>query len=94
MNKSSINSKNTLTLDGTYFERAGKEDADFGNKYVDSLLWAVTTMAGCSFGDVTSITYFEMIMSILFFLVGASALAKVFADFASLMYLLSIEKTQ
>lgn len=72
----------------------GKVDADFGTKYIDSLLWAVTTMTGCSFGDVTPKTVFEVLVSILFFLVGASALAKVFADFASLMYLLSIEKTQ
>jgi hypothetical protein len=51
-------------------------------------------MVGSSFGDITPRTFDEIVVSIVIFLVGASALAKVFADFADLIYLLSIEKTR
>ena len=81
-------------LDVPYFARNGLEDASNLRKYVDSLLWAVTTMSGCTFGDVTPRTTNEVLVCLIIFVVGASVLAKVFGDFASLNYLLSIESTQ
>ena len=50
-------------------------------------------MTGCSFGDVSPRTFYEMLITLFIHLVGAAFLAKIFADFASLMYLLGIEKT-
>jgi Ion channel. len=63
-------------------------------KYADSLIWAVSTMTGCSFGDVTPRTLNEIILSLLTFLIGMIVLAKTFSDFASLKFLLDEEKTQ
>lgn len=51
-------------------------------------------MTGCSYGDVTPRSFNEVIVSLVIYVVGACILAKVFGDFASLMYLLSIEKAQ
>ena len=61
-------------------------------KYIDSSVWAVSTLTGCSFGDVTPRTVNEIIVSLLVFLTGMILLAIIFSDFASLMYLLDIEK--
>lgn len=51
-------------------------------------------MGGCSFGDVSPVSFPEIIISLIIFIVGASVLAKVFSDFASLMHLLTINKIQ
>jgi len=61
-------------------------------KYIDSSVWAVSTLTGCSFGDVTPRTVNEILVSLAVFLTGTILLAIVFSDFASLMYLLDIEK--
>jgi hypothetical protein len=63
-------------------------------KYTEALSWAVSTMTGSSYGDVTPRSFPEVCLSLVIYIVGACILAKVFGDFASLMYLLSIEKTQ
>lgn len=69
------------------------ENAANNRKYIDSLLWAVGTMTGCTFGDVVAKTFYEILITLVFFLIGASILAKTFGDFASLNFLLSIEST-
>ena len=84
---------NTSTLDIPYFTRNELEDATNSRKYLDSLLWAVSTMTGCTFGDVTARTFLEMLVTLFVFLIGASILAKTFGDFASLNHLLSVEST-
>ena len=68
------------------------ENAPLLQKYIDSSVWAVSTLTGCSFGDVTPRTVNEIFVSLIVFLIGMILLAKVFTDFASLMYLLDIEK--
>lgn len=67
------------------------EEASLYEKYADSSVWAVSTLTGCSFGDVTPSTLEEVITSILIFLIGIILLAKIFTDFASIMHLLDAE---
>jgi len=61
---------------------------------MDSCLWAVSTLVACSFGDVTPRTLQEVILSLVTLLVGVMLIAMIFSDFASLMYLLDIERSQ
>jgi len=60
-------------------------------KYVDSAMWAVTALTGCSFGDVTPRTLQEVIISNVVFVIGILLLAKIFSDFASMLHLFDIE---
>lgn len=82
------------TIEISYYERSGLLDASTYVKYTEALSWAVSTMTGSSYGDVTPRSFSEVCLSLVIYVVGACVLAKVFGDFASLMYLLSIEKTQ
>jgi hypothetical protein len=69
-------------------------DASHLEKYADSMVWAVSTLTGCSFGDVTPRTLNEILVSLVTFLLGMILLAKTFSDFASLKQLLDEERTQ
>lgn len=61
---------------------------------MDACLWAVGTLAACSFGDVTPHTFEEVFLSLITLLTGVVLLAMIFSDFASLMYLIDIERAQ
>ena len=67
------------------------EDENLFVKYVDAAMWAVTTLTGCSFGDVTPRTLQEVIISNFVFVIGILLLAKIFSDFASVLHLLNLE---
>lgn len=69
-------------------------DSSLFEKYADASVWAVSTLTGCSFQDVTPRTLEEVITSILIFLIGIMSLAKIFTDFASIMHLLDVENVQ
>jgi len=84
-------SSNLLNQDQPYFTRNNMEDANLFVKYVDSAVWAVTTLTGCSFGDVTPRTLQEVIISDFVFITGILLLAKIFSDFASVLYLFNLE---
>lgn len=60
---------------------------------MDACLWAVGTLTACSFADVTPRTFEEILLSVITLLAGVMLLAMIFSDFASLMYLLDVEKT-
>ena len=78
----------------SYFQRNNLTEAPNDVKYVDAIVISTTTLAGCSYGDVSPRSFNEIIWSLIIFLVGALILAKVFGDFAALMHLLAIENTQ
>lgn len=61
---------------------------------MDACLWAVGTLAACSFGDVTPRTFEEVLLSLITLLTGVVLLAMIFSDFAKLMYLVDIERAQ
>ena len=90
-----ISSYNTLLtfLDLSYNERSGILNGTSLERYVDSMSWAVGSMTGSSFSDVTPLTLNEILMSLVAFLTGTILLAKIFSDFASLKHLLRIEET-
>ena len=68
------------------------QDKDLFVKYVDAAVWAVTTLTGCSFGDVTPRTLQEVILSDFVFVIGILLLAKIFSDFASVLHLFNLEE--
>ena len=57
-------------------------------------MYAVSALSGCGFGDVDPATYYEILLTIFIMIIGATAYAKVFSDFDSLMYLFSAEKIE
>lgn len=70
------------------------KNADNVVRYIDSMSWAVSTLTGCSFGDVSPLTLNEILLSLATFLIGTILLAKIFSDFASLKNLLEAENVQ
>jgi len=82
---------NFLNQDKPYFTRNNMQDENLFVKYVDAAMWAVTTLTGCSFGDVTPRTLQEVIISNFVFVTGILLLAKIFSDFASVLYLFNLE---
>ena len=78
----------------SYFVRTDSTEASLIQRYVDSLLWGVSAMAGCSFGDVTPRTFYEIIASLVVMVLGTSVLAVIFGDFTAIMKLLETERSQ
>ena len=60
--------------------------------YLDSLSWAVATMTGTSYGDVSPTTNYEIFISIIMMILGASFYGKVFADFEKIMQVMRKER--
>lgn len=63
-------------------------------KYIFSASWAVSTMTGNSYGDVTPQTMPEMILSLVMMVLGASFYGKLFADFATIMEIVRADKVE
>jgi hypothetical protein len=70
-----------------FFVRSNLTDAPLDVQYVKSLSWAVDTMTGSSFGDVTPQQLPEKYAGCIFMVLGATLYSKLFADFESLMML-------
>ena len=68
-----------------FFSRSHQVNGSLFRKYIESLMWAVSTMTGSSFGDVTPFTNFEILISTIMMVLGASFYAKIFADFVSMI---------
>jgi len=81
-------------IDLNYFERNNEQNSPLIEKYVDSCLWAVSTLTACSFGDVTPRTLEEVVYSLITLLAGVLMIAMIFSDFASLMHLLDVERAE
>jgi len=90
--KESLKHYSNLT-DSSYFAR-NREVKDVVDKYIDSCLWAVSTLTACSFGDVTPRTLEEVLLSLVTLLAGVLMIAMIFSDFANLMYLLDADRAQ
>jgi len=83
---------NKCIAEENFWKRANVEEAGVFEKYSFALNWAVASLTGNSFGDVTPKTYYENCLATVILVVGASVFSKNFADFNSLIQLLNQEK--
>ncbi len=74
--------------------KIGKTNASLIFIYIESLNWAVCAMTGTSFGDVTPQTDYEVLLSVVMMVLGATFYGKIFADFESIMYVTRTEKLE
>ena len=81
-------------LKNGYFLRTKRDKLAIIDKYLDSFVWAVSAMTGASFGDVTPNTEFEIVLSIIMMILGASFYGKVFADFEKIIHIYLKDKLE
>ena len=81
-----------LANDQNQFTKFDLYTASEFTQYVESMMFVISALSGCCFGDVNPMTYTETLLTITFLITGVTAYAKVFSDFNSLMRLFSEEK--
>jgi hypothetical protein len=72
----------------------GLQNIGLVEQYILSMEWAVSTMNGLCYGNVSGVTGAEITISIIVMVIGASFYAKVFADFETIIRLSRKDKLE
>lgn len=67
---------------------------NFVDQYVLALEWAVSSMTGSCFGDVTPTTNLEVLTSVIIMVIGSTFYCQIFADFETIIYVSRMEKLE
>ena len=85
-----INKKTT----DSFFERENFSSAGLVEHYIYSVSWAICTMTGNSFGDVSPKTDWEMVVSLVIMVLGVTFYAKTISDLQGLLYFINSAKIE
>lgn len=69
----------------TWVARKGYVDSDIGTQYLAALYWSITTMSTVGYGDITALTETEMILSILWMIIGVVFFSLVIGSLSSMI---------